>query len=181
MTEAGGGPPSSFQVVGATGRMLVFDSSDERSATREAKGAGIQADGGDRHAVLSQLAGLLDEQTVCFVGKGRMALAALQAADQASAVSIRIILEAPAGLSPAQLHWAGQSRALQRSDILILTGSATTSESGACARSVKAHLPRATLMFVYGAQDDIARDRPGLYLEAVADFLRRGSGFVIRN
>jgi hypothetical protein len=36
-------------------------------------------------------------------------------------------------------------------------------------------------MFVYGAQDDIARDRPALYLEAVQDFLRRGSGFIIRN
>jgi hypothetical protein len=36
-------------------------------------------------------------------------------------------------------------------------------------------------MFVYGAQDDIARDRPALFLEAVQDFLSRGSGFIIRN
>jgi hypothetical protein len=35
-------------------------------------------------------------------------------------------------------------------------------------------------MFVYGGQDDIARDRPALYLEADQDFLRRGSGFIIR-
>jgi hypothetical protein len=90
-------------------------------------------------------------------------------------------LEAPDALTSTDLNWAEQSATLQRSDILILTGSATMSDSAACARLIKSKLPRATLMFVYGAQDDIARDRPAQYLEAVQDFLRRGSGFVIRN
>ena len=181
MTETSHGPHPKFQVVGAAGRMLVFDSSDERSASRETRDTGIHVDGDNPHVVLEQLAELLDEQTVCFVGKGRLALAALEAADRASAASIRIILEAPDGLTPAHLSWAGRSGTLQRSDILILTGSAATLDSGATARLVKSHLPRATLMFVYGAEDDIAHDRPDLYLEAVQDFLRRGSGFVIRN
>ena len=168
-------------VVGA-GRMLVFDPSDKKSASDEIKETSIHVDGsGNRYAVLEQLAGLLDKQTVCFVGKGRLALAALQAADSADAASIRIILEAPDALTSADLNWAEQSTTLQRSDILILTGSATASDSAACARQIKSHLPRATLMFVYGAQDDIARDRPALYLEAVQGFLRRGSGFIIRN
>ena len=161
--------------------MLVFDPSDEQSESGEIKDPSIHGDGGNRYGVLEQLAGLLDEQTVCFVGKGRLALAALQAADRASATSIRIILEAPHALTSAELNWAEHSTTLQRSDILILMGSATTSDSAACARLIKSHLPRATLMFVYGAQDDIACDRPALYLEAVQDFLRRGSGFVIRN
>ena len=179
MTDPSHAPSPKF-IVGA-GRMLVFDTSDEQSASGEIKDASIHVDGSKRYAVLEQLAGLLDKQTVCFVGKGRLALAALQAADSADAASIRIILEAPDALTSADLNWAEQSTTLQRSDILILTGSATASDSAACARQIKSHLPRATLMFVYGAQDDIARDRPALYLEAVQDFLRRGSGFIIRN
>jgi hypothetical protein len=179
MAEPSHGRPPKF-VVGA-GRMLVFDPSDEQSASGETTDASIDVDGSNRYAVLEQLAGLLDKQTVCFVGKARLALAALQAADRADAASIRIILEAPDALTSADLSWAEQSTTLQRSDILILTGSATTSDSAACARLIKSHLPRATLMFVYGAQDDIARDRPAFYLEAVQDFLRRGSGFIIRN
>jgi len=179
MTDPSHAPSPKF-IVGA-GRMLVFDPSDEQSASGEIKDASIHVDGSSRYAVLEQLAGLLDKQTACFVGKGRLALAALQAADRAAAASIRIILEAPDALTSADLSWAEQSTILQRSDILILTGSATTSDSAACARLIKSHLPRATLMFVYGAQDDIARDRPALFLEAVQDFLRRGSGFIIRN
>ena len=179
MTDPSHAPSPKF-VVGA-GRMLVFEHSDEQSASGEIKDTSIHVDGSDRYAVLEQLAGLLDKQTVCFVGKGRLALAALQAADRAAAASIRIILEAPNVFTSADLNWVGQSTTLQRSDILILTGSATTSDSSACARLIKSHLPRATLMFVYGAQDDIARDRPVLFLEAVQDFLRRGSGFIIRN
>lgn len=179
MTDPSHAPPPKF-VVGA-GRMFVFDPSDEQSESGEIKDASIHVDGGNRYGVLEQLAGLLDKQTVCFVGKGRLALAALQAADRASAASIRIILEAPHALTSAELNWAEQSTTLQRSDTLILTGSAATSDSAACARLIKSHLPRATLMFVYGAQDDIARDRPALYLEAVQDFLRRGSGFIIRH
>jgi hypothetical protein len=172
---------SRFHSIGAGGRMRIFDSPDERSPSREAGQAGDAVDRGNRYPVLEQLAGLLDEQTICFVGKGSLALAALQAADGASVASIRIILEAPDALTSTDLNWAEQSATLQRSDILILTGSATTSDSAACARLIKSKLPRATLMFVYGAQDDIARDRPAQYLEAVQDFLRRGSGFVIRN
>ena len=179
MTDPSHAPSPKFVV--AAGRMLVFDPSDEQSEPGETKDASIHVDGGNRHGVLEQLAGLLDERTVCFVGKGRLALTALQAADRASAASIQIILEAPHALASAELDWAEQSTTLQRSDILILTGSATTSDSAACARLIKSRLPRATLMFVYGAQDDIARDRPALYLEAVQDFLRRGSGFIIRN
>src|SRR5438874_7489710 len=113
MTEAAHGPPAKFQVVGATGRMFVFDSPDERSASRETRDAGIHVGGGNHHALLEQLSGLLDEQTVCFVGKGRLALAALEAADKSSAASIRIILEALNGVTSAHLRWAGQSGTLQ--------------------------------------------------------------------
>src|SRR6266481_8710819 len=150
MTDPSHAPSPKF-IVGA-GRMLVFDPSDEQSASGEVKDASIHVDGRSRYAVLEQLAGLLDKQTVCFVGKGRLALAALQAAERASAASIRIILEATDALTSADLSWAEQSTILQRSDILILTGSATTSDSAACARLIKSHLPRATLMFVYGAR-----------------------------
>src|SRR5207245_2554611 len=70
----------------------IHDPSDEQSASDEIKETSIHVDGsGNRYAVLEQLAGLLDKQTVCFVGKGRLALAALQAADSADAASIRII------------------------------------------------------------------------------------------
>jgi hypothetical protein len=180
MTQSSTGE-SRFHSIGADGRMRIFDSAAEPAAFAEASGAGNRADGGARYAALEQLAELLDDQTICFVGKGSLALAALQAADGASVASIRIILEAPEALTSTDLNWAEQSATLQRSDILILTGSATMSDSAACARLIKSKLPRATLMFVYGAQDDIARDRPAQYLEAVQDFLRRGSGFIIRN
>ena len=40
---------------------------------------------------------------------------------------------------------------------------------------------RATLMFVYGAREDIERERPDLYAQAARDFLRRGSSFVIKD
>src|SRR6266478_8914657 len=103
MTDPSLAPSPKF-IVGA-GRMLVFDPSDEQSASGEIKDTSIHVDGSDRYAVLEQLAGLLDKQTVCFVGKGRLALAALQAADRADAASIRIILEAPDALTSADLNW----------------------------------------------------------------------------
>src|SRR5262245_58350865 len=97
MTEPSHAP--SPKLLGGAGRMLVFDPSDEQSASGEMKDASIHVDGRNRYAVLEQLAGLLDKETVCFLGKGRLALAALQAADRASAASIRIILEAPHALN----------------------------------------------------------------------------------
>jgi hypothetical protein len=168
-----------FHSVGADGRMRIFDSAAEPAAFAEASSAGNRADG--RYAALEQLAELLDDQTVCFVGKGQLALAALQAADKASAASIRVIAESPAGLASADLGWLGQSSALQRSDILILAGSAAAADTEASARLLKSRLPRATLLFVYGAGQDIARDRPDLYLRALGDFVRRGSSFVMRS
>src|ERR1700751_6175971 len=107
MAEPSHGPTPNF-IVGS-GRMLGFDPSDEQSASGEIKDASIHVDGSNRYAVLEQLAGLLDKQTACFGGKGRLALAALQAADRAAAASIRIILEAPDALTSADLNWAGQS------------------------------------------------------------------------
>jgi hypothetical protein len=180
MTEPGTEAPS-FHSVGAGGRMRIFDPPDERSTSGEAIDAGNRVGGDNRYAVLDQLAGLLDDQTVCFVGKGRRAIAALEAADKASAAFIRIILETPDGLTPADLGWVAQSSALQRSDILILAGSATSSDIETSARLLKSHLPRATLMFVYGAREDIERERPDLYAQAARDFLRRGSSFVIKD
>jgi hypothetical protein len=61
MTDPSHAPSPKF-VVGA-GRMLVFDPSDEQSASGEIKDASIHVDGSNRYAVLEQLAGLLDKQT----------------------------------------------------------------------------------------------------------------------
>src|SRR5260370_41869962 len=116
-------------VVGA-GRMLVFDPSDEQSASDEIKETSIHVDGsGNRYAVLEQLAGLLDKQTVCFVGKGRLALAGLQAGGSGGSSSIRIILGAPGALASADLNLAGQSTQLLRRDILLMSGFATAGDS----------------------------------------------------
>ena len=180
MTQPSSGE-SRFHSIGAGGRMRIFDSAAEPAAFAEASSAHNRADGGGRYAALEQLAELLDDQTVCFVGKGQLAHVALEAADKASAASMRIVVESPAGLASADLGWFGQSSALQRSDILILTGSAAASDTEASARLLKSHLPRATLMFVYGAGQDIAHDRPDLYLRALGDFVRRGSSFVMKS
>jgi pimeloyl-ACP methyl ester carboxylesterase len=172
---------SRLHCIGSGGRMRVFDSAAEPAAFAEASSAGHRPDRDSYFAELEKLADLLDDQTVCFIGKGQVALAALEAADKASAASIRVIVESPTGIASADLGWFGQSTALQRSDILILMGSATGSDTDASARLLKSRLPRATLMFVYGAGHDIARDRPDLYLRALGDFVRRGSSFVMRS
>lgn len=122
----------------------------------------------------------VNPQDCCLVGIGSSAYLALQAARDATARTVRVILDEPGPIGSEQLSKIAESEAARRSDILILCRTSASEASQAFARDFKTALPHATLLFLYSSVTSDSNQRLNSYWTAVCDFLRWGPGFVIK-
>ena len=111
----------------------------------------------------------------------------LMATSAASAVALRLVLEAPERVSalvleaPTAISGTELERRLPQvaTPTLVLFGTADRLDAQQTGRLYAETMPNGHLVFVYDAAQAIGRDRPEAFAEVVVDFLERHEAFII--
>ncbi len=162
--EPGSAPNALEELLAGTFRVVVLES-------------GAFAVGAPQEAarlLTRSVAALALDDYALIAYRGATAAALCHAAEPEAALT-RLVLVSPAGGRAIPEERLSAIAAAT----LVLTGTADPPATEAAGRLCAEHIPECYPMLVYDTGPGMATERPAALLEAVADFVERGGGFVV--
>jgi pimeloyl-ACP methyl ester carboxylesterase len=124
--------------------------------------------------------GSIGPAATCVYARGAQASPALRGALASPGKFSAIVLVSPPSIDKLDADVAARLREIA-TPVLALFGTDDEASPPEFGHAWRRGLPKCFVTFVYGADGDMANERPEAVASLVADFLARGEGFLVKD